>query len=144
MSKYARVLCSRLVSFVFLGWVAASSWLPLSSPAHANPIPVYACCLPDGICIEIDEDGCEYLGGFSTGWYYCEPDPCLPPLAACCMDWAGFCCLVSEAACEYGEGAWGQGPSCDPNPCVCAAPDPAERRSRVGSWGVIKSFYRQP
>ena len=102
---------------------------------RANPVPVGACCLPDGTCEVWDRLQCEAMGGTYLGDdIWCEPDPCI---GACCFP-SGECMMLNPQLCaQYGV-FLGYETACDPcNPCVlwagaCCLPD--------GSC-VVESYY---
>lgn len=79
-----------------------------------------ACCLLDGSCRVLNENGCEDIQG--TSWdpdSRCEEGSCRPQGACCLID--GGCRLGPPEACSPGTGTYlGDGLSCDPDPCPTA------------------------
>ena len=84
------------------------------------PVPMGACCLPDGTCIHVSEADCTSQGG--TEWHYAVPCSFAncpqPPTGACCK--GGVCVPdLTFAQCTAQGGVWqGAGSDCFPNPCV--------------------------
>lgn len=80
-----------------------------------------ACCIGED-CSYILEEQCIALGGNFLGELIpCEPNPCLPPLGACCLpEPLGHCQEMSEAECLLMQGQWmGPETTCAPiNPCT--------------------------
>jgi hypothetical protein len=101
-------------------WLAALSCLAMlcaSAPVNAG-----ACCLADGMCVDVpSESVCEMIGGMWQGdaseCTSTPPPPC-EPFGPCCF--ADISCeLFPEGDCIAAGGRWqGQGASCDPGVCV--------------------------
>ena len=105
--------------------------LPFDMSLCLEAVPVGACCLLDGMCIETTADACASSEGTYKGDFtICDPnDPnyCPQPTGACC-EYDGTCTEVTEAACNSLEGSYlGDFTTCDPNPCpqlgACCFPD---------------------
>ncbi len=108
---------------------------------YPNPCPQppteQVCCFDNGSCQLLFEDDCETLGGT---WHPeepgCDPNPCPPPVGACCvgegMEWD--CYDTTEEECwELGGDAWFEGIYCEPcNPCPVG--------TRETTWGSIKAM----
>ncbi|MBK8913409.1 MAG: proprotein convertase P-domain-containing protein [Phycisphaerales bacterium] len=75
-----------------------------------------ACCLPNGVCVEVFEDDCTTAGGAYQG----DGSECMNvscPLPACCFT-DGSCQLLTGPDCvAQGGVSQGAGSSCTPNPC---------------------------
>ena len=83
-----------------------------------------------GRTVDCEEWGGVYQGDLTA----CAPNPCPPPLGACCL--GSNCTLLSEYECYTQGGLWyGADSPCDPNPCT---PVPSHR----ATWGRVKSVYR--
>lgn len=80
-----------------------------------------ACCNPDtGQCVQAIEVICIQAGGVFQGpGTSCEPNPCPPPIGACCV---GEICVPDQtpASCLSIQGTWqGVGTDCGPpDPCA--------------------------
>lgn len=73
-----------------------------------------ACCHPDGSCFPTDAPNCEPAGVFNKG-LACLPNPCPPPLGACCE--GAVCQTLTEAECQgSGRVFAGSGAPCNQYP----------------------------
>ena len=81
------------------------------------PLRVFS-IFPDGTCQVLLEEACGAAGGDDwTMFGVCEPNPCPPPLGACCYD-DGTCESLLEEECTLAGGqSWIMLDPCDPNPC---------------------------
>ena len=86
-----------------------------------------ACCYGEygETCAVLSPDDCsavegEYQGDGTT----CDPNPCMPPLGACCF--GVECSLLTASECYTYQGEYqGNGTTCDPNPCLPPQPEGA-------------------
>ncbi len=74
---------------------------------YCEPIPchTHVCCL-DGECTLLEfEYECEFLEGeWHPEWESCEPNPCPPLYAVCCIEWE--CLIAREEDCDEMGGIW--------------------------------------
>lgn len=88
-----------------------------------EPEPVvFACCLPDGTCLDRTQAQCKAAGGKWTACKACAEVDCETPRGACC-DTAECLCKdgTTQAECEDGGGIYqGDGSECDQ--VVCPLP----------------------
>jgi hypothetical protein len=100
-------------------WIVASCMAALSFTAFnaaGNPVPVTACCFPNGQCELIPEPECAAYGNVSMpGVYSCVPNPCPQPGACCLAD--GSCSVTLLSSCSEALGLWFGPITCSPNPC---------------------------
>ncbi len=102
------------------GGGATCAWLGPETTCDMCWAPRGACCIHAGVCLaDMTAAECEALEGqwqgADTG---CDPNPCLPPVGACCAA-DDTCDSTTEAVCAAQGGAWlGAGVACTPNPCA--------------------------
>lgn len=73
-----------------------------------------ACCAPDGSCAPTDAANCPAGSTFTPGGA-CDPNPCPPPLGACCT--GSICTQTTQAACAGPASAFaGVGLACNQYP----------------------------
>ncbi len=97
---------------------------------------LHVCCLAEQCMLMSDDEQCMQAGGvWHPEWDSCEPNPCSPPEAVCCI--GAVCTIVTEAECNALGGEWhGEWGSCVPNPCEPPSP------TNGTTWGFIKALYR--
>ncbi|MCA9758747.1 MAG: choice-of-anchor D domain-containing protein [Candidatus Eisenbacteria bacterium] len=100
-----------------IGLNGATGWNPYISGSATG-----ACCLSDDSCQIEDSSTCNAMGGeFQGPGTSCVPNPCTPPLGACCLDLN--CTITSEVDCVSEGGVFlGNGSSCDGDPCQASGP----------------------
>jgi hypothetical protein len=111
---------------------------------YPNPCPQLpteqVCCFDNGSCQLLFEDDCVALGGTPhPEERSCDPNPCPPQVAACCVYDEGvwYCYYVTEEECQELGGMWLEDCVCDPNPC------PVVADHEKTTWGSIKAMYRK-
>ena len=96
-----------------------------------------ACCMPNGICFETVQLGCEDFGGVFHGGTDCQSFNCPQPLGACCLEGQ---CLPGQFrdTCELVLGTWqGIDSTCDPDPCAPEACPPASLLEAIPPSGTV-------
>jgi hypothetical protein len=96
--------------------------------------PTGACCIGTN-CDLLTLQSCLDAGGSWAGEpATCSPNPCPPPVGACCFA-DGECRIQTAAECEgLGGTPLYPGSVCDPNPCQPTAVE-------VVSWGRVKARF---
>jgi FtsP/CotA-like multicopper oxidase with cupredoxin domain len=121
---------------------------PTLTITYALPPPTGACCLPDGMCIELTAAECESLGGvYIADGMPCSMASCAQPTGACCL--AGALCLeLTEDECLADGGSYqGDGTMCMDVTCPLALqpfvdplPRPAIAQPTTGSAGGVATY----
>lgn len=76
-----------------------------------------ACCLPNGDCIEINEDRCLLVGGIpQPGIHLCSDTDCEVPKPCCFLD--GECDIILPSACKGAGGFPSEAKTCEDANCV--------------------------
>ena len=87
----------------------------LSSATGSAAAADWACCLPDGTCVELSGSDCNASGGDFHAFWYCEQIACSH--GACCHE-DGTCGLLSREVCsDIGGHFQGDGSACESTAC---------------------------
>ncbi|RME37944.1 MAG: hypothetical protein D6788_08420, partial [Planctomycetota bacterium] len=94
---------------------------------HLGPCEVNACCLPDGMCVDLPPDPCLANGGDPVPGVGCDTVLCQPmPTGACCFGAGGVvpCQELTREECLAQGGSYqGDGTVCPPDPTLpCEQP----------------------
>jgi len=73
---------------------------------YPTPVPTRACCFEGGLCQVLPADQCIAAGGEVYPEATCEPNPCPPPLFACCLPNDEACYMMTGVDCEAAGGVW--------------------------------------
>ncbi|MBK8229817.1 MAG: hypothetical protein IPK72_04340 [Candidatus Eisenbacteria bacterium] len=92
-----------------------TTWVLTYSILCPPPPVTGACCdVPGATCLILTEADCLGAGGSYQGDNtVCDPDPCVDPTGACCVDYVCTITTRNDCAGEY----FGDGSTCDPTPC---------------------------
>lgn len=108
--------------FAYPNWTPAGDVVGRSFDAAQEFVcgsPVGACCFPDGSCqvmtrMDCEDGGFDYQGDGSL----CDPNPCQPPLGACCEPISCSCMVLAWEECLGIGGEYqGDGSVCDSVQC---------------------------